>query len=230
MTECMQILLSEYGCETTNESNNKPHDCEIKFQTKLMQVRNPLRVMESLMTKFCPISNDDGTRKIDPSFELFANGLFAHPGTQEEEEFSSSSCLHKVAIFVLSYHQVLLSAKARGEIHAMYQIENSSICDVVERAGFMDEGNVVYPPNRFVAERICKTAGGDGSNDNDGVVRKQMTFIGQEQNLINAAPSGSRQQLRLTWKDIRHAGGDDLEKTVKNLLVILGYNITNEEE
>lgn len=121
MKSCFHLLQNEWGCS--------PQSCQTPFAVTLLQVRHPIRTMESLAAKFCV-----GTT-VHPSFETFVSALFS---------VQAGECLEWVATYVLEYNQAMLQAHQQGAIHHWYRVEETSPCQVAALAGFLNHTNPLY--------------------------------------------------------------------------------------
>jgi len=218
--ECYTILSKEWSCasHTTKEDENdhefgSSSDCETKFVRNLHQVRNPLRTIESLVVKFCIGGVDTNT--VSDSFLTYATALFPH------HDFTQDSCIEAVGYFVVYYQTAMIDARLKDKtIHDYYRIEDSTPCEVAQRAGFMDDG-VLYPPNRARLSNLCSNPTFEGNQ-----------LLKQEENKVNT------KQVQLGWKDLRGGqhgshktmGNRDLEKKILLLFHAFGYDTTQESE
>jgi len=205
--ECRNILESEWGCGLRHSSDNDGSDtntCETPYLKILLQVRHPLRTIESLVTKFC-IKGVDG--EVQPAFLTFTSVLFP------QHEFSGMSCIESAGYYVDEYNSAMAAAKERGYFDDMFHVEEVTPCAVAQLAGFM-ENDVLFAANRDYVVNIC--------NDEDSEANKAFK---SKANLYNKG------QLSLDWDDLlggRHgskkkAGDRDLQKRIKKLAVKLGY-------
>ena len=208
--ECRDILENEWGCGLRNSSDNRDSDshsntsCETPYRKILLQVRHPLRTIESLVTKFC-INGVEG--EVQPAFLTFTSVLFP------QHDFSGMSCIESAGYYVTEYSSAMVAAKERGYFDDMFHVEEVTPCAVAQLAGFM-ENDVLFAANRDIVVNIC--------NDEDSEANKAFK---SKANLYNKG------QLSLDWDDLlggRHgskkkADDHDLQKRVKKLAVKLGY-------
>lgn len=202
--QCLRTLQSEWSCAWEGT-------CETPFQTTLHQVRNPLRTIESLVAKFCR-GGLNGT--IHPSFTMFSSVLF--PGSDLKE----ASCIEAAASYVVDYNLALIEAREKGLVSDMYQIEETSPCDVARMAGLLEKEKVLYAPHYERIVRLCDIVfASDASN------RAQQVMISTKHK-INVGLVG------LDWDDLqggkhgsqRPEGDTALVDRVRNLMVSLGYD------
>uniref|UniRef100_A0A6T7K8R2 Sulfotransferase domain-containing protein n=1 Tax=Attheya septentrionalis TaxID=420275 RepID=A0A6T7K8R2_9STRA len=211
MRECFQIVSKEWGCAARG-------DCEINFYKTLHQVRNPMRTIESLVTKFCHGEGLGVEGDVQNIFLRFSNALFP------EHNFTSDTCIEAAGEFVVEYSSAMIAARERGEIDGFYKIEESSICEVAGMAGLSDPKTTVYPPNY---EKVKEACDADDIYGNDNV----MTVIEQTENRINL------DLVSLTWEDLkggmhgsqRKQGDASLEKAVRKLFKEFGYDPSKED-
>jgi len=223
MRECIDLINQEWSCGRTDVTNPP---CEIPYQTVLHQVRNPMRNLESLVVKFC-IGGLNGT--VQPAFAKYTAALFPPDSRSMAIEPDiylggpESSCIEMAGYFLVQYNTQLVQARTRGEIQALYHVEESSPCHVAEMAGLMNPETTVYHPNHEKVLKKCQN--GDAS----AVVHQPMKST---RNKINKG------QVKLGWSDLRggvhgsrRANGDrTLELMVRQLFETLGYNAALESE
>lgn len=137
MKSCFQLLRNEWGC-------SRRQDCETPFAVTLLQVRHPMHTMESLAAKFCTANSTT----VHPSFETFVGALFSVQNL--------NSCLEWVATYVLEYNEAMLLAHQQGTIDHWYRVEETSPCQVVALAGFLNNSNLLYSPNRDKVTLKCR--------------------------------------------------------------------------
>jgi hypothetical protein len=200
--ECFQILLDEWGCSIKD-------NCEMKFAYNVHQVRNPLRTIESLVVKFC-IGGIEG--EVQPALLAYAGAMFPF------HDFSNDSCVEAAGYFLVFYNEAMIEARKRGEIDSFYRIEETTPCQVAEMAGLGSIETTVYEPNFHKIQKIC----------NADTKQPAQQVVQQKLNKVNL------DQVHLGWKDLR--GGmhgskrkkSDLEKRVRNLYRVLGYDESKE--
>jgi hypothetical protein len=205
--ECFRILLDEWGCSIKG-------DCGVKFKYNLHQVRNPLRTIESLVVKFC-IGGVEG--QVQPALIAYAGSMFPF------HDFSQDTCIEAAGYFLVFYHEAMIAARKRGEIDAFYRIEDTSACRVAEMAGLFSLDTTVYEPNYRKVQKICREG-----NEN----HPAMQVVKQQLNKVNL------DQVHLGWRDLhggmhgskRKNGDTTLEKKVRNLYKVLGYDERQELE
>jgi len=227
--ECLKTIYQEYGCEIRG-------DCEIQFAQKLFQVRNPFRIVESLMVKFCDnqpkprhlghvpqvgivnVSAKDSKETVESvihaPFLIFAQALFGKDRDTLDggRSFLTDTCLEATSFFVLQYHTILLDALASGFFDGMFHIEKSSVCDVIEMAGFKNASKLIHSPHLDIVNRVCSE---DSSHD-------AMSVIPHQTNLVNVD-----RKVRLGWENLREIG---LEVEYRNLFHRLGYSADQEAQ
>lgn len=196
---CLNILKSEWGCASLGS-------CETPFRTSLLQVRHPMRTIESLVTKFCQ-GGLNGT--IHSSFVTYASVLFP------DHSFENDSCIEATAYYVVEYNQAMIKAQSEGFIDNMYRIEETSPCDVARMAGLFDRETTVYEPNYDKVEVLCK--------DPTATPNQVMKSIKHKVNVG---------QVILKWEDLkggihgseRKKGDTSVESSIRDLTKKLGYD------
>ena len=143
--ECLRRVLKEWNCARRQK-------CETPFQYNLWQLRNPMRTIESLVTKFCQGSSLD-TGVIHPTFTHLTKALFP----QLASDIEGASCIEAVATYVVEYSRVMLIALEEGILDAAYAVETASPCQVAKLAGLLDETTTVYAPNFRKVQAYCGT-------------------------------------------------------------------------
>ena len=139
--ECINLLEEEWGCALGQDdpSPSSSSSCITPYHKSLHQVRNPLKTVESLVTKFC-IGGVDG--ELQPSFAIFAKALFP------QHDFSSLSCIEASGCYVYEYSTAILGATQRGYIDAAFQVEEGTPCKIAKLAGFLgDDDNEITNDN-----------------------------------------------------------------------------------
>lgn len=200
--ECYLALLKEWGCGIANA-------CEVKFARSVLQVRNPMNMLEGLVREYCIGGEVDGI--VSNSFLFYASAVFP------SHDFYADSCIEATGTFLVMYLEAMLQAIHRGDIDAFYQIEQSSVCDVAKVAGLLSADTTVYGPNHIRISKLC-----DKDNTNSAahqIVALKSTKIDDK-------------TVSLGWEDLRGGmhgskrkeGDGELESRLKNLFVALGYN------
>ncbi|KAL3806401.1 hypothetical protein ACHAXA_000687 [Cyclostephanos tholiformis] len=219
--ECFLALLDEWGCGASTTVKNKNEGgggCRIVFARSIHQVRNPMHVLEDLVSAHC-VGGLEGV--VAEPFLLYASALFP------DHDYYVDSCIEATGTFLVSYLEAMMDARQRGDIDAYYRIENSSVCDVARAAGLMSPDTTVYMPNHVRIDRIC-----DGDDENDGtgpsLARKEMmSSVEYSDEMTN---SGHR--TRLGWNDLRGGmysskrdkGDKTLQRRFKNMFKAFIYD------
>ena len=196
---CFDILKHEFGCSRSQQ-------CETPFRTSLLQVRHPMRTLESLVTKFCKGSLN-GT--IHPAFVTYATALFP------DHDFEDDSCIEATAYYLVEYNLILVDAYSKGLIAEMYRIEETSPCDVARMAGLMDPATTVFAPNFEKIAHIC-----------DDELSAANQVMESTKHKVNIG------QVSLKWEDLRGGmhesrrpeGDTTVEKSIRSLIKRLGYD------
>ena len=197
---CLDILRNEWGCATTQ-------DCETPFRTSLLQVRHPMKTLESLVTKFCK-GGLNGT--IHPSFVTYASALFP------DHDYEQDSCIEATAHYLLEYNQVLMKAYSNGLINEMYRVEETSPCEVARMAGLSERESTVFAPNFDKVALLCQ--------DSTSAANQVMESSKHKVNIGH---------VNLRWEDLRGGmhgsnrteGDRAVENAVRGLTKILGYDV-----
>ena len=176
----MELLMREWGCGL-RESN-----CPTKFVRVLHLVRHPLRVMQELMDKVCPGKK---AKTAHPAFMQLAATYV--------DQNESQACLATVAKYVLSFNKALINARNLGHIQSVIQYETSTLCEIVDQAGFLDEFEVSYPRNLVKLSKICQS-------DNDHQAKKSVPDI----------VKNKRAQTAVSLTAIRDAVGPNFEADI----------------
>lgn len=221
--ECLQLLSAEWGCasntvDVTDTAAAFIPDCAIPFERTLLQVRNPMRNLESLVVKFC-IDGVNGT--VQPDFAKYTKALFP-PEDGRKWNLDTTSCIETAAYFLHSYNTAMLDAVERGEIDDMYRIEDASPCDVARMAGLLEESTTAYSPNHDTAKKRCDA-------DKHHVAQDRMK---PTKNKINKG------QVQLGWSDLRGGkhgshrkdGDRQVELMMRSLFELLGYDSSLERD
>uniref|UniRef100_A0A6U2SY92 Uncharacterized protein n=1 Tax=Leptocylindrus danicus TaxID=163516 RepID=A0A6U2SY92_9STRA len=212
--ECKNMLKREWGCALRRKisstgdddygSDKKHNACDTPFQKNLLQVRHPLRTMESLVAKFC-IGGVEGS--VQPAFVAFMNALFP------QHNFLNMSCIEAAGNYVVEYNEAMITAQSQGYLDENFHVEDMTPCDVAELAGFVDE-SALHVSSRDLVLKACSDVGG-----------KALQLMKSTENSYNKG------LVSLDWDDL--SGGKhgsrkkerdrNLQKRVKKLARNLGY-------
>ena len=96
--ECIDIVAAEWGCALAEGGAR----CETPFAASLLQVRHPLRTIESLAVKFCP-SLDNAAH---PHLSAFLRAILPEAGRPA----GAGSCLETMGWFWARYNAAMLDA------------------------------------------------------------------------------------------------------------------------
>ena len=96
--ECIDIVAAEWGCALAEGGAR----CETPFAASLLQVRHPLRTIESLAVKFCP-SLDNAAH---PHLSAFLRAILPEAGWP----VGAGSCLETMGWFWARYNAAMLDA------------------------------------------------------------------------------------------------------------------------
>jgi hypothetical protein len=220
--ECKNLLEQEWGCALGQDPSSSPSSCITPYHKTLHQVRNPLKTVESLVTKFC-IGGVDGD--LQPSFAIFAKALFP------QHDFSSLSCIEASGYYIYEYNTAILGATQRGYIDAIFQVEEATPCKVARLAGFLgddaNDNNIDETYQQRIRDNLvdlCSddTTSADAADDNTSEANQPMVSTKNKYN---------KGQLSLDWDDLlggRHGsqkeqGDRDLQQRLKQMATKLGY-------
>lgn len=145
--ECVNLVKDLWGCE-----KDDTRECPLQFSRILHQVRHPLRTIEALNASICPYP------KVKNSFLTVVKGFFP------TRDWTSLSCLNSMAWYTIDFHMLLLKAREEGLIHGIFQIENTSPCEVATLAGFRDPQVSLYAPNVELTAHLCRNDDVDTGN------------------------------------------------------------------
>jgi hypothetical protein len=240
---CLSTVHQEYGCEIRG-------DCEVNFQRKLFQARNPFRVVESLMVKFCDDTLQPRqlghVRTTSSEEDINATNLTNKTGGNNATEATVpmiESVLHApFLIFAQALFQQDREAVGDGAsfltdscLHAVsyYVLRYHQIMlDALDK-GYVDQ---MY---RIEDSSVCDVVGLAGFNNSATVVypphhdavrrvchkdsfSEATLVIKQEANPINVEG-----HMRLGWQDLKSVG---MEDAYRDLFRRMGYALEAETE
>ena len=198
--ECRDIVAAEWGCA----SRGGAAACETPFATTLLQARHPLRVVESLVVKFC--------RSLDEPPHQYATSFFAALWP-EAVKWDDLGCARTFGWFWTLYNEAMLAAHESGHIASWFRIEDlHDPCELARTAGFLDASSVVSRDYAHAAATAACTP--------DGRSRQPPTSTASRRNTRNKG------QVSLTVADL--AGPDDgdlgLAARLTAVAAALGYH------
>jgi hypothetical protein len=202
--ECLQIVTSEWGCAWKEDAS-----CTPPFARVLHQVRHPIRTIETLNATFC--EKED----LMVPFVRLVSTWFPNLN------WDKLSCLEAMSWYVVQFHKTMLKAREAGLVHDMFQVENTSPCEVASQAGFLEGFSAAYEPNPTRLAKLCQ----DETNTEAQV---QNTF-----SKIKEKNDGKQQEEdKLTFEDFqggkhgsqRGPADTSLEDEVRKLVKKLGYD------
>ena len=100
----------------------------------LLQLRHPLRTMESLAAKFCPPDDDLAGAFKPPHVDFLETAAALWP---ERTDWNTSGCVDALGWYVALYTRDMLAAKDAGFIADAYRVEETPPCEVASRAGLL---------------------------------------------------------------------------------------------
>ena len=100
----------------------------------LLQLRHPLRTMESLAAKFCPPDDHLAGAFKPPHVDFLETAAALWP---ERTDWNTSGCVDAVGWYVALYTRDMLAARDAGFIAEAYRVEDTYPCEVASRAGLL---------------------------------------------------------------------------------------------
>lgn len=145
---CKEVIRESWGC--AHRSNPQ---CETPFVRSLLQVRHPLRVVESLGVKFCASAD----APLNQALADLLSGLWpSHAHTfHARGSPGAGACLVALGWYWTLYHESLLGALDSGVLHGWYHVEGSQACEVARLAGFDSENTALFAPSARAYARAC---------------------------------------------------------------------------
>jgi hypothetical protein len=177
MHACQKSLRREFGCalSTTDDGNG---GCATPFQTTLLQTRQPWRIVQSLVAKYC--WKDDTSEILDPpppqtlKWSLQAMGLLV---TNNENQ-----CVLQMMDYVMGYYNTILNS---APDIAVYAIESTSPCQVAHMAGLLDPSTTVYAPNYERVQQECSSGSHKDHHHHNTTNTSSSASPPQKSNVIN---------------------------------------------
>eukprot|EP00525_Craspedostauros_australis_P008144 CAMPEP_0198121484 /NCGR_PEP_ID=MMETSP1442-20131203/32286_1 /TAXON_ID= /ORGANISM="Craspedostauros australis, Strain CCMP3328" /LENGTH=461 /DNA_ID=CAMNT_0043780299 /DNA_START=80 /DNA_END=1465 /DNA_ORIENTATION=+ len=212
--KCAKLISNDLGCaweELTTASKDVVFDsdfdvqCTVPFVRVLHQVRHPLRSIEQLHTTIC---HDDAMAQ---SFASLTQSWFAMS--------PDLSCLDTMAWYVVHFHNTLLNARELGMVHAMFQLEHVSPCQIATEAGFLDP-TAVDDKLATKAQGVCEERG--DATDSHKFANAMQQWRKQQQ-------QKSKEPL-LELATVEAFADADLQGALKKLITDLGYDSSQDSE
>ncbi len=203
--ECKNLLEEEWGCALKESQSS----CTTPYHKILHQVRNPLKTVESLVTKFC-IDGIDG--EVQQPFVVYASALFP------KHKFKTLSCVEASGYYVYEYNRAILNAVKNGLVDTTFHVEGSTPCQIAEMAGFFD------PP----AEEKYQQQIRDHLLE---VCSEESLMSEGNKPMVSTKNKYNEGQVSLEWDDLlggRHGsqkkeGDRDLQQRLQEIAKELGY-------
>ena len=197
-SECVDLVRAEWGCARAAASSAQ--SCEAPYMRSLLQVRHPLRVVESLCVKFCA--------SLSSTPHAAARRLLGAlwPGAR----WADFGCARTFGWFWTLYNEAMLAALADGVLHSWYRVEDTpDACTVAHAAGLLNADTAIDVLHAHkAAARHCSV---------DGRSHWPLPKRDKNQNKRNQG------QVSLRLADI--AGADaELEARMRALAATLGYD------
>lgn len=206
--ECRQLLNEEWGCawrEQASSSNSSsisvsvPSQCEIPFVASLLQVRHPLRTIESLVVKFCSSVYAEAPQSVE-WMSLLQN-------LWPEEDDWGANCASIMAKYWYNYNIDMINAYDHGLINGIYQIESTHPCEVANLAKVI--GNETYIVRPEIANRVFGACSDVGTHPS--LNRKEI------------ANQRNRGVLTLNWNTFKRQNDSSFVDRLKHVSEKLGY-------
>uniref|UniRef100_A0A7S4B564 Uncharacterized protein n=1 Tax=Chrysotila carterae TaxID=13221 RepID=A0A7S4B564_CHRCT len=143
---CRKLVADELGCFVTDPSSTRTSNastngapsapasisrgrCKTPYAMTLLQVRHPLHTIASQIAAFC--DGLDTASAAAASTQLRAlNALMPPP--QHEPSVDRGECTRRFGWAWVRYHHI-----ARPHAHAVYQVEQTSACEILRLAGII---------------------------------------------------------------------------------------------
>ncbi|KAJ1639195.1 hypothetical protein T492DRAFT_938106 [Pavlovales sp. CCMP2436] len=133
---CREVAAEIWGCARRTD-----RPCETPFVRSLLQVRHPLRVVESLGVKFC----ESADAAVNPDISHIFAAMW--PANADKFSSSESGCLRAIAWYWTLYHESLEGALESGALHGWYRVEGSTACGIARLAGFDRPETAIFQPS-----------------------------------------------------------------------------------
>jgi hypothetical protein len=204
---CEHALQRELACMTSSSVSS----CVPKFQTTLLQTREPWKIVASLTAKYCYGDGGGGsnsiiTDKLPPTLHWLFLAL------QVTSPKQSLHCVDQLVDYVTTYYTNILQAAPdipRYRIEDIRPSSTTSICRVLQLAGLDRLETTVYPPNHERYRKYCLENHNKDDDDDDDKDAK---------NAVNAINKG-----RVQWQDLLEYATDYSIDKMKRLYRDLGY-------
>lgn len=149
--ECRDIVRREWGCALRTSDEAHERSCETPFARALLQVRHPLRVVESLSVKFCPSLESSPHAYA----QIFLTVLWP------DIDWQPLGCAKTFGWLWTLYNEAMLRAHAAGAIDAWFRIEDvRDPCTIALKAGLLHANTSVNVAHAHAAAvRHCAADG-----------------------------------------------------------------------
>ena len=159
--ECRRVADNEIGCALNN-----PPNCTSPFRKVLLQVRHPLRTIESNVVAFC--RGHDDAKAAKGSVQLDTLSLLvpppprptaAHHGSSTHRNNSTAAsgigeCARQFGWWWVAYHKWMLP-----HAHVFYRVEDTTACEILNLGGVIhDEGAPMPVPESAVPRSVALVA------------------------------------------------------------------------
>ena len=128
--ECVDIVSNEWGCSGGGGGDDGDASCETPFRRALLQVRHPLRVVESLVVKFCTA--------LDAPPHQYAIAMLT--ALWPHHDWAGLSCASTFGWYWTLYNEAMLDAPGVDE---WYKVEQTDPCKIAEAGGLLERGTSV---------------------------------------------------------------------------------------
>ena len=143
--ECMRVVGRELGCALADPAN-----CASPFGRTLLQVRHPLRTLESNVVSFC--RGRDTLDAARESIQLDTYDVLI-PAPPRREGTNHSECSRQFGWWWVHYIRLL-----RPHAHAIFRVEDTSPCAILALGGVLPHPPPAPLPESAVPRHIARRA------------------------------------------------------------------------
>ena len=192
---CHTLLNREYGCELSDQG------CYTPYQTSLLQTREPWKIVQSLVAKYC-WRDDEKTIGVEPPQTL--RWLLHAMGLVDMVQNNNDHCVLQMMDYVVGYYNTILDA---APDIAVYAVETTIPCQVAKLAGLWDPATTVYAPNYEKIQTQCEdTTMQSQTTPSSNVINRGRVSI---QDLMPFTTQESRDQMKLLYSRLGYDYGED---------------------
>lgn len=139
---CVTALTREYGCALASNPINGG-GCHPPFQTTLLQTREPWKIVQSLVAKYC-LEDDKIAAKPPKTLWLLLQAM----GLVINED-----CVEQMILYVTGFYNTILD---HYPDIVVYPVERTTPCQVAILAGLGNISTTVYSPNHDLVRDVCQ--------------------------------------------------------------------------